>query len=208
MALPSFCGDDQPPKQETVEAVAEYLTKACYEGPEQMDGALESDVVEPLGPECPLTGPVKAFVRCAFRAAAAAGAAKSASRVPLPPASLASPVPGATGGTGVQGSSALSLLGNQVSSAALAHALSSGGGPSAVDFQAKLKVAGITDQGLPQQVPVAVWQVLSAATETADAAVPAKHPFTFVNLTHKDFMLMWLPSENIGGHTAFGGEGE
>lgn len=84
--------DTFPPPSEMMQAVLRVLMDGGYSTAEQMDGAIESDV-DRLLMSSELSGPAKAFVKRAFRAATAAGIARLQPRgaQAAPPVATATP---------------------------------------------------------------------------------------------------------------------
>ena len=52
----------------------------------------------------------------------------------------------------------------------------------------------------------ALFQLLAAANKSAREAVPVHKAYTYVDLTHKDVLPLWMGSEAVGGHTPRPGE--
>ena len=94
--------------------------------------------------------------------------------------------------------SLLSLLGPEASAGAVASALTAGS--IVVDLNDMLEKAAV------KRTQPALFQLLAAANKSAQEAVPIRKAYTYVDLTHKDVLPLWMGSEAVGGHTPSAGE--
>ena len=69
------------------------------------------------------------------------------------------------------------------------------------DLLAKADLAGLPSEGIAE---LSLYKELVTATKEAKAV--GKTPFTYVDLTHRDLLPMWLVPEAVGGKTVLAGE--
>ena len=75
-----------------------------------------------------------------------------------------------------------------------------------VDLNDTLEKAAIKDLPYHLRPQPALFQLLAAANKSAQEAVPVRKAYTYVDLTHKDVLPLWMGSEAVGGHTPRPGE--
>ena len=100
--------------------------------------------------------------------------------------------------------SLLSLLGPEASAGEVASALTAGS--IVVDLNDMLEKAAIKDLPYHLRPQPALFQLLAAANKSAQEAVPVRKAYTYVDLTHKDVLPLWMGSEAVGAHTPRPGE--
>ena len=95
-------------------------------------------------------------------------------------------------------------FGPEASAGAVASALTAGS--IVVDLNDMLEKAAVKDLPYHLRPQPALFQLLSAANKSAQEAVPVRKAYTYVDLTHKDVLPLWMGSEAVGGHTPRPGE--
>ena len=75
-----------------------------------------------------------------------------------------------------------------------------------VDLNDMLEKAAVKDIPYHLGPQLALFQLLAAANKSAQEAVPVRKAYTYVDLTHKDVLPLWMGSEAVGGHTPRPGE--
>ena len=75
-----------------------------------------------------------------------------------------------------------------------------------VDLNDMLEKAAVKDLPYHLRPQPALFQLLAAANKSAQEAVPVRWAYTYVDLTHKDVLPLWMGSEAVGGHTPRPGE--
>ena len=192
--------DEAPTTPEVQEAVVAALVGAGFTNPEHLVGTADSVTGELAGWLAgPAGGLLKRTFRCAedvseakrTRTAAMASSPQSGHLVSQVPSTLAA-------------GALLSLLGPEASAATVASALTAGS--IVVDLNDMLEKAAVKDLPYHLRPQPALFQLLAAANKSAQEAVPVRKANTYVDLTHKDVLPMWMGSEAVGGHTPRPGE--
>ena len=75
-----------------------------------------------------------------------------------------------------------------------------------VDLNDMLEKAAVKNQPYHLRPQPALFQLLAAANKSAQEAVPVRKAYTYVDLTHKDVLPLWMGSEAVGSHTPRPGE--
>ena len=183
--------DVKPPAEEFLAEAAKFFG-AHFESYESLEGVDECDLVTMDG--FPTKVPVKAFCKRALRTAEATAMAKR--RTSVQPQ------------LGLQSSQLLPMsqmslepLGGDASALAMARALQ-GGQVKEVDVNDLLAKAGLKDLPFHSTPDTAVWQILDSATK---AAAPGK-TFSYIELTSKEVLPLWLPADAVGGKAVLAGE--
>ena len=192
--------DEAPTTPEVQEAVVTALVGAGFTNPEHLVGTADSVIEELAGW---LAGPAGGLLKRTFWCAedvSEAKRAKAASLVSSPQSShLVSQV-----ASNLAAGSLLSLLGPEASAGAVASALTAGS--VVVDLNNMLEKAAVKDLPYHLRPQPALFQFLAAAHKSAQEAVPVRKAYTYVDLTHKDVLPLWMGSEAVGGHTPRPGE--
>ena len=191
--------DEAPTTPEVQEAVV-TVVGARFTNPEHLVGTADSVIGELAGW---LAGPAGGLLKRTFRCAedvSEAKRAKAAAMVSSPQSGHpVSQVP-----SNLAAGSLLSLLGPEASAGAVASALTAGS--IVVDLNDMLEKAAIKDLPYHLRPQPALFQLLVAANKPAEEAVPVRKAYTYVELTHKDVLPLWMGSEAVGGHTPRPGE--
>ena len=184
-----------------VEAVIKLFLDAGIASPAAVDGILESDLNFTTIDELP----IRAFARRAFRAALQAVQARSsqaaAFSATLPVGELAlatvrsesgaSPSPMVTQAV----SGMIEVLGKDASALAVAQAMAHG--DKSVPVTQILKDEGLDALSFHLRVDDAVWQLLNSENEAATVA--SRKSFSYVDLTCKSMLPLWMPVASVGG---------
>ena len=176
--------DETPPSKEVLSLCAKYLAELSIVCPQGLVGVLESELTEE--PSCPQGIPAKALLRRTVRMVAKSAQAKEG----MGSAVLANPDGKDAGGLDAK---------------ALADTLA----PTkkvVVDVTARLENAKLADVPHHMQVDYSVWQTMWQDTCSARATSPPRQALTFVDLTSKEVMPLWLPPDAVGGKSATTGD--
>ena len=176
--------DEAPTTPEVQEAVVSALVDAGFTSPEHLVGTADSVIGE-----------------LARWLADVSEAKRTKKTVTSSPQSnhLESQVPST-----LAAGSLLILLGPEASAGALASALTAGS--VVVDLNDMLEKAAVKDLPYHLRPQPALFQLLAAANKSAQEAVPVRKAYTYVDLTQKDVLPLWMGSEAVGGHTPRPGE--
>ena len=177
-------------------AVAKFLVAANIAGPELLEGVEPSEIMGVSG--APAGMAERALIReGVIVASATAGAKRSKASA------------SAIGGNqNYMGSSQLATLqsvagGSDSSALALANILQTG---KHVDASAKLSASSMTGLPFTLQADQSIWQLFEA--ENSAALNPQRKAFTYVDLTVKGLLPLWVLPEAIGGRMSLPGEME
>ena len=190
---------DNPPAEDILERLAKWLTLAGLTSPASCSGLDENDLkwseVADLGE--------RTFCRRAVRGAMEAEAIKAEVARAEKMAKAVSAIGQMPGGSQLALSNGPSLLssdmaevmGADASAMAIAQALQHGG--KQVDTVSKLKAAGAGGLGFHLQVDTPVWQLLNSESEAAK--IEGRTAFSYVDLTSKAMLPVWMPADAVGG---------
>ena len=195
--------DEHPPKSNVIEGVSSWLSERGITDPRMLEGVSEADVDSNNPPKDLIT---KAFLKRTLRCVEVAQQAKR--QKALNPVEK-SPANGLNGGElGCAGdmSRLLSVVGGDSSALALAQGIL--GGPKTLDISQRIENS--TLKGLPfhMQAEAKIWQQLEADSAAAAACVPPRVAFTYIDLTSKEVLPLWLSPDTIGGKVSMSGESE
>ena len=184
--------DITPPEDKILQAAEQILVDAGLTDPSLADGTQPGDI-EALSPTSPVDAPVKAFVRRTLRCLDVS--AQVAMNKKVGATSTGSPAPSAP--APAPPSSTLALLGGDASALATVRALS--GATSTLDISKALKDKGLVvpEIGLADSE---LFQLLHGALSKDGKSV------TYIDLTQKAILPLWLSPESIGGKTVMAGE--
>ena len=188
---------DTPPADEVLERVAQWLIKVGLATPEDCAGLVETDLN--YGEISVI--PERTFARRAVRMAieaesikleiAKAGRAVGASQ-------QQALVPSGVVSQPLLSADMAEVMGSDASALAIATAIQHGS--KSVDVTAKLAAAGAQGLGFHLQVDSPVWQLLAAEFEAAK--IDGRTAFSYVDLTSKALLPVWLPADAVGGKSA------
>ena len=192
--------DETPTTPEVQDVVVTALVGAGFTDPEHLVGTTDSVIGELAGW---LAGPAGGLLKRTFRCAEDMSEAKRVKAATLTSSSQSghpvSQVP-----SNLAAGSLLSLLGPEASAGAVASALTAGS--IVVGLNDMLEKAAVKDLPYHLRPQLALFQLLAAAHKSAWVAVPVRKAYTYVDLTHKDVLPLWMGSEAVGGHTPRPGE--
>ena len=177
-------------------AVAKFLVAANIAGPELLEGVEPSEIMGVSG--APAGMAERALIRRGLIVASATAGAKRSK-------ASASAI---GGNQNYMGSSQLATLqsvagGSDSSALALANILQTG---KHVDASAKLSASSMTGLPFTLQADQSIWQLFEA--ENSAALNPQRKAFTYVDLTVKGLLPLWVLPEAIGGRMSLPGEME
>ena len=165
--------DEEDPGEVLIQTVSKFMEKSGFSAPAKVAGVKEDAI---LGlPDVPPELPVKAFIS---RAVTAINLTAEATRA----AKATSPVKMSSAGPS---GSALGLATSMVQPSKV------------VDTKALLTKAGLAAVPFDFQAEPKIWEMLSADNEIA--SVRGNKAFTYVDLTCKELLPMWMSPEDVGG---------
>ena len=176
--------DEVPAAEAVIAPAADFLSALGASCPSGLDGLEEKELWDVEG--APTNPMVRALLRRACRGEAARAALRSQSLQVRVPAGSDGPSVGALG---------------------VAEVLAPAKKPI-VNVGELLDKAGLGQLPFHLQPDVAVFQTMWTETAAARAAVPPRAALTYVDLTSKDVLPLWLTPEAIGGKSGFLGEDE
>jgi hypothetical protein len=194
--------DDSPPKSNVIEGVSSWLVERGITDPRMLEGVSEADIDTNNPPSDLLT---KAFLKRALRCVEVAQQAKR--QKTLNPAER-SPTVGVFSdpGAGDVASRLLGVVGGDASALALAHSLA--GGSKALDISQRIENSPLAGLPFHMQAEAKIWQQLETETVAAAASSPPRVAFTYVDLTSKEVLPLWLSPDAIGGKLTMSGESD
>jgi hypothetical protein len=202
--------DDKPPSEEVLKSVLEAFEKVGVTSNGALVGASDADV-DALFQGAPLT--TRAFAK---RALWAANAAAEIKRRKLIHTNSDPALAGCGNQTAMPDLSLLpkyqlpssevqlvtDLVGADASASAIAKLLAE---PALViDIPNLLQTAGMQGLDFHLQPALEVWKILEADNRAAKKV--NRIAFTYMDLTSKPFLPMWLPQDSIGGKSILGSE--
>ena len=98
------------------------------------------------------------------------------------------------------------LLGPEAFAGVAAWAITAG--LETVDVESKMKTVALHSLPVYLRVQLALYQLMEADNNAVKECSPQRTAFTFVDLTHKDLLPLWMSSEAVGGRTPRLGEPE
>ena len=193
-----FATVDTPPADDVLERLASWLGKCGVATPMDCSGLAESD----LDWKEITAIPERTFARRAVRMAIEADLIKSevakASRIGSASVKQPAVVSSAVAHQPLLSSDMVEVMGSDASALSIASAIQHGS--QAVDVSAKLAVAGAQGLGFHLQVDSPVWQLLAAECESAK--IDGRTAFSYVDLTSKAMLPVWMPADAVGGKLA------
>ena len=96
------------------------------------------------------------------------------------------------------------LLGPEASVGAVARAITAV--LELVDVESKLKTVALDSLLVYLRGQPALYQLLETDNKAAKDASPQRSAFTYVDLTHKDLLPLWMSPDTVGRHTPRPGE--
>jgi hypothetical protein len=195
--------DENPPKSNVIEGVSSWLSERGITDPRMLEGVSEADIDTNNPPKDLIT---KAFLKRTLRCVEVAQQAKRQKALNPVEKSPASGVNGGELGSAGDISRLFSVVGGDSSALALAQGIL--GGSKTLDISQRIENSAL--KGLPfhMQAEAKVWQQLEADSVAAAACVPPRVAFTYVDLTSKELLPLWLSPDAIGGKISMSGESE
>jgi hypothetical protein len=194
--------DEVPPKSAVIETVGAWLIEKGFTEPRLLEGTTESDLDSAGMPSDLVT---RAFLKRTLRCVEAAQQAKRFKAANPPRESDGSLV--GTGAVGASVTDPSRFVGLPDASAlALAHGLASA--PKRLDVSQELEKSPLAGLPFHMQVDAAIWQLLEAETTAASSCIPPRTPFSYVDLTSKEVLPLWISPESVGGKLPVPGESE
>ena len=184
------------PEGVELERVATWLEAHNMPSAQAIEGFKESEVEAMSTGDDALTVVLLAFVRRVVRTAMVVASAKRSEAHPprgSEPSSAAAPA--AAPPSLAPGSAFAGLIGAEASGLAVANALMAA--KDSVNVMDLLKKAGFEGMPFEIQAEAAVFQLLQCATNEAKKI--GKTAFTYVDLTAKELLPMWMPHSAVGG---------
>ena len=175
-----------------MEKAVKFFTDNGIADASGLDGVVEADLDLSSVPELPVKALVRRTIRMAIKTAEAQRESSSTSGGEgNPPAS-------AVYNTAVQ--EMLDVMGQDASSSSISQVLASTG--KQVHIVDTLSRAGLSKLPFHLIAETALWQLMSA--ENAQAEKERRVAFSYVDLTAKALLPMWLPSDAVGGKSSMG----
>ena len=196
--------DDIPPKSSIIEGVSSWLTARGFSDPRMLEGVSEADV-DANNPPADLT--TKAFLKRALRCVEVAQQAKrQRSLNPVDRGQVNGSLGGEVGGAGDAASRLLGVLGGEVSALALAQGFSAVS--KTLDISQRIENSPLAGLPFHMQPEAKIWQQLEVETVAAASCSPPRVAFTYIDLTSKEVLPLWLSPDAIGGKLTVPGESE
>ena len=164
--------DDDDPGEVVIRTVKDFLEKAGFSAPGKVVGVTDAEILNL--PAAPTELPVRAFISRTITAISIAAEVAKASKA-------VSPLKTSPGG----------------STSALALAASMAAPSKATDTKALLSKAGLSALPFDYQAEPKVWDLLSMENELA--VTRGNKAFTYVELTSKEMLPIWMSPEDVGG---------